>query len=463
VEKFRQFWRRECRAPEGVKVLAAVSGGADSVALLHLLTRTADELGLYVYAAHVHHGLRGAEADEDAAFTDRLCRDLQVPLQIAKVNVNEERRRGESVEEAARRVRYRELAECARKVNAAVVVTGHTADDLVETVLFHLARGSGPLGLAGIRPTVRIAGCRVVRPMLDCWHEELCDYLRAEGLSWREDSSNRDLRFMRNRIRRELIPWLESNINPAARRNIARLARIVAREEEWLGEIAANLLQSCSDAEGRLLVPLLRGLPEAARRRAIASLLNMSGAPVSWGSVERIQEMVEKEGGEAARVDIGAGWVAVREADIVSVVPPGAPATPMIDQEHFPGGQTPLPEVGLYLSSEWVTVPAGRIPVVRGRIGEYPAEVYLDGARCEGAIFRVRSWRPGDRMRPVGSGGSRKLQDIFTDLKVPRYQRPRIPVLEAAGEVVWVAGYRPAAGWEARGGRMLHLRVDRLP
>jgi len=450
---------KACGVAEGSTVLAAVSGGADSVALLLLLQQVRSEMRLTPYAAHIHHGLRGAEADRDADFVARLCGQMGIPLSVAKVDVEGERGPGESLEEAGRRVRYRELVSIARSIRADFIATGHTEDDVVETVIFHLVRGCGPLGLAGIRPVVRIGGIPVVRPLLGFRHAELCNYLRTMGQTWLEDSSNSDPRFTRNRIRAELIPWMERHINPAARENIARLAGIIAEEEKWLATIVTNLLQSCTDHEGRLILSIVRALPEAACRRVIVHFLRIQGAPLNWHNVQRIADLIHQRSG--TRVDLGTGWYALRGPDFIALLPSGL-------QELAPyryflqiDGQTAIPEADLLVRAEWVSLPGDHPPEVRGRVGEYPAEVYLNEEKCRHCRLVVRSWKPGDRIRPSGMRGSRKLQDIFTDNKLPRDERRRVPVLEADGEIVWVAGFRPAEGWQGKGHRMLHIRVER--
>ncbi|HIE10838.1 MAG TPA: tRNA lysidine(34) synthetase TilS [Kiritimatiellae bacterium] len=440
---------------------AAVSGGADSVALLVLLQRVAAEMGLSLYAAHVHHGLRGAEADRDADFVGHLCSRMRVPLRVARVSVEVERKPGESPEEAGRRIRYRELVSIARSFGADCIATAHTEDDIVETVIFHLVRGSGPSGLAGIRRIARIGDIPIVRPLLRFGHAELCDYLRQIGQTWMEDSSNRDPRFARNRIRGELIPWIEKNINPAARENIARLAEIIAEEEQWLKTIVTNLLQSCTDHEGRLILAIVRDLPEAARRRVIVQLLRIHGAPLNWHNVQRIANLVNQ--GSGTRLDLGMGWWAVRGPDFIALLSSRLCEPAPYRYPLQIGGQTAVPEAGLLVRAEWVSLPGDHPPQVQGHVGEYPAEVYLNGEKCRRCRLAIRSWNPGDRIRPSGMRGSRKLQDIFTDYKLPREERRRVPVLEADGEVIWIAGFRPAEGWQGKGRRVLHVRAEPIP
>ncbi len=252
--------------------LVAVSGGGDSVALLHLLVRFFERKPGHLIVAHLDHGLRrGSRADR--TFVERLARRLGLPVHTERREVEAARRRDESPEEAARRVRRQFLQECAGRFRCDGIITGHTLDDQAETVLMRLARGAGAAGLAGIPES----GAGFVRPLLELERAALRDWLRGHGLEWRDDPSNLDLRFDRNRIRRRLVPLLESQLNPKAARHLAHAARMLRDDADYLDRLADRRLAEASrtDRDGRpvLRVETVKALePVIARRVALIAL-----------------------------------------------------------------------------------------------------------------------------------------------------------------------------------------------
>ena len=413
---------RRLLAP-GESVAVGVSGGADSVALLHLLHR----LGYAVTAAHLHHGLR-PEADEDERFVRETAGRLGVPFLSKRADVpRRAREEGISVEMAARRERLAFF----REIGAQTVALAHQADDQVETFLLRLLRGAGPEGLGGMRYERRFDGLRIVRPLLDVPRATLRAWLESEGLPWREDASNADERILRNRVRHTLLPLLERDFNPAVRRVILRTMRILREENEWLDRLLETL-------------PEREDAPIAERRRRLRRRL-LDEAEIDelpFEALERIIEaagkggsrFVELPGGKRAAVEYGR--VRIEET---SALPSAPPRWRLTREEGF-----------------GIRRDHGKGP------GVLPAEASFSAERMGDAAPRVRPVRPGDRFAPLGMDGTRKLQDILTDCKVPRARRSRVPVVECCGEIIWVPGYRIARGWELPdpAAPAVHLRIE---
>lgn len=433
-------------------MLVAVSGGADSVALLHALwTRTRGRRGRLV-VAHLNHGIRGASAEADARFVRVLARRLGIPCVIGRTDVPVlARRRKLSIEMAAREARYAFLAKTARKVGACAVATAHTADDQAETVLLKLLRGAGPAGLSGIPAETRIDGICVVRPLLRATRRDVLAYLRSRKLDWREDETNRDPRFLRNRVRHELLPLLERDYNPAIRATLGRTAEVLGAEDEWMDLEARKALGRCmSSGKGPALnTEALRDQPLALRRRVLRLWLAQSGVPaerLDFDAVARVDRLARGSRMSCA-IDLAGGWEVRRERDTLRAGPARKEcSSPFRCRVRVPG-TTLIPELGLAIEVSLSSGVAKERDTTPGRL---PARASLSAAAWRRRVLWVRSWRPGDRMAPFGLRGSKKVQDILTDAKVPRDERGRIPLFECGGDIVWIPGYRIARDWAVR-------------
>jgi tRNA(Ile)-lysidine synthase len=384
--------------PVDEPLLVLVSGGGDSVALLDLAIRA----GGVVSALHVNYRLR-EDADEDELFVRWLSASLSVPLFVEHVELGSEG----NLQERARDARYA-LAE---RLASGLYAAGHTATDQAETVLYRLAVSPGSRALHGM-PGQR---GRLIRPLLGVTREEVRAYLRWRGLPWREDPSNADRRFARARVRHDLLEALRS-IGPAAERTIAETARQLREEAEVLdAEVDAALAElgggpavSASELGRR---------PAALRRLVLRRLAEAAGGELGAGDVERILSL----GGRGSKsLDLGGGLRAVVEYGTLRFTRAAdAPAPEPVA----------LPVPGRVRFGDW------EVEAARAAAGD--VSVRLAGAP-EPLI--VRGWREGDRMRPSGLGGTKTLQDLFTDRKVPRALRHTLPVVESEGEIVWVAG-----------------------
>lgn len=408
AQTIRETIDRKKLIPDGIQVVVGVSGGADSVALLRIL----HELGIPLIAAHLNHQLRGADADGDEAFVRALAEELHLPLRVKAVDVKAlAASAGLSIEMAARQARHHFFAE----FENAVIALAHHADDQVETFILKLVRGAGPDGLCGMPFVQQLGPLRLIRPMLNCSRAEIHDWLRARGFSWREDASNTDETFLRNRIRHRVLPLL-AELNPNVSNTILRSMDILREESEWM---------DLSMADGRWPIA---DLPLAAQRRGLRKWLFENGVEnVSFEAVEGILGLMKKGEGTTLYELNGSQRVVVEYGQ------------PRVESDALP---TPCPE--------WNLTTERGFGWKRDRadaLGTLPAEASFNAAKVGDAPIEVRTFRPGDRMTPLGVKGSRKLQDIFTDLKLPRAQRDRVPLVVCHGEIIWLPGYRIAADW----------------
>ena len=434
--------------PPGARVIVAASGGADSTALVCLLHDAAARLGIeLVGLAHFNHLLRGEAAGEDERFCQALADRLSLPFDAGRGDVRAAARRlGLSIEEAGRRLRYEFLDRAKERAGATHVAVGHTRDDQAETVLMHLLRGAGTLGLGGM-PVSREA---LVRPLVDCGHGELVDYLAAAGVAFREDESNLDPRHLRNRIRHEVIPVLEQ-IAPTTRQALARAAESARADADYLDELAAGRLAQIAEPEPGAGLTLdaraLTGLPIAlARRVASLALKQASGGRfVGFDQAERLLALAR--GSLRGPTALPGVRASLSGSGRLQIVPArgrgragepamGAPGIFFRESLSIPG-EAVLGD-GRALSSE--LRPGGLEAVGVLDPGSSRWTAVVDADLVSGLAVRYR--RPGDRFRPLGLGGHKKLQDVFVDRRVPRDERDRVPlVVDRDDQIVWVAGY----------------------
>jgi len=419
--------------------------------MLLALTEIAQELQISITVAHLNHGIRGRAADADEKWVRALAERLGLPCIARKVSLRNSklRGRGESLEMAARRVRYDFLARAARQVRASCIVTAHTADDQAETVLMMLARGCGAAGLAGIPAESSVNGARILRPLLDVSRAEVVQYLKLRGAQWREDSTNRDTKLARNRVRHCVLPFLAANLNPNIAEALRRVAAVARENEEWMDSIASRMLKSRLESDGALNVSGFSRLHPAAKKRVLRLWLRHHGLlseKTGFNLMERLDRFASSERGSAT-VKLPDGAALERRYQSIRVAGPGENSAQSASPQPTPlkiAGLTRLEKLGLMVTAR---IQPGIVKDRKIRPGMYPARASLN-IRAAGLPIVVRTWRRGDRMTPLGFRGSRKLQDIFVDAKVPAPERLNIPVFECLGEIVWIPGYSIAAGWE---------------
>ena len=413
-------------------MLAMLSGGADSVCLVHAL---AERLGkARVTALHVNHGLRDA-ADEDERFCKELCESLGIELVVERVTVAP---RG-NLEAASREARY-EAAEGVRaRIDRDVIATGHTATDQVETVLYRLASSPGRRALLGMRPRRG----RIVRPLLGVTRAETHAYCEEAGLRWREDESNRDRKLARNLLRLEIIPRLRE-VHPAVEQNVLATAALLRDEQEVLERAVEDALRA-TGAGGHppaVEVARLAPLPPALRRLVLVRLAeDAAGAAVPLGADEVASiERLAATGGSGS-VSLPGGIEAVCEYGIVRFQrPPEAELSEPVE----------LSVPGRCRFGSWeVRCRVEPLGDHTAGLGSLDAPV-LD-AELLAPMLTVRRWAEGDRMSPLGLDGTKSLQDLFVDRKVPRSVRLLLPVVESAGEIAWVAGVAVSESFKVSG------------
>ncbi|MGC2298521.1 MAG: tRNA lysidine(34) synthetase TilS [Acidobacteriaceae bacterium] len=425
-----EFDRNQLRA--GMRVVAAVSGGGDSVGLLRTMAQAAPEIGLVLAVAHVHHGIRGAEADEDARFVAELAERLGLDFYLHRVDTPvAAREKRETLEEAARGLRYAWFRELIGEGKADAVATAHTLDDQAETVLHRVLRGAWTEGLSGIHPVVACPGGVILRPFLLVRRVEIQQWLREIGQLWREDATNADTAHTRNRIRHELLPRLEE-FNPQIAEQLARLATIARDEESWweqeLGRLLPSLILpgrpvrgggravSTHPDEGSLGMELerLRALAPAVRRRVLRAAAKQLGCGLNFEQTERLMAMCEPESArkEQLTAELRAERTA-RELRLVrEAVGAAANAVPVPVETPIPG------EI-----KGWGV----RLRMTSGSNGH---------AAIAPAILRVP--RAGDRVRLRHSRGAKPLKEIFERMNIDAAARRSWPVLEWAGRIVWM-------------------------
>lgn len=430
-------------------LVVASSGGPDSQALLYSLATLRGELGLALHLAHLNHDFRGEEAEEDARFVAAQGQALGLPLSLEKVDpvAYQRQHRISSFEAAAREVRYDFLAQVAGEVGAAAVALGHTADDQAETVLMHILRGTGLHGLRGMeslsiwhhpRRTLQVT---LVRPLLEVSRGETEAYCAARGIPFRVDTSNKSLRFTRNRLRWRLLPSLRS-YNPRFQESLLRLARLASLHLSYLDGAVSEMwpLVAQRSASSTLLDatrlkelhPLLQSL---LLRRAYEELASGPSA-LEEKHIQAMARMLKAAPGKAlhlprgVRILSGYGQLLLDRG--------GHPPCPLpqLEGEHplkVPG-ETPLP--GWLVRAEVLGCPPEELPDGRW-------EACFDMGQVEVPLW-VRTRRRGDRFQPLGMEAPKKLQDLFVDQKVPRHWRDRVPLAVSEAGILWVVGYRTA-------------------
>jgi tRNA(Ile)-lysidine synthase len=431
--------------PRGARVLVALSGGPDSVALVHILREleAAGELAI-AGLAHFNHRLRGESADED----ERFCRDMAAALGLAFEAAGADirafaRAHGRSLEDAARTLRYGFLETAADRLGADVIAVGHTIDDQAETFLLRLIRGAGPRGLGGIRPR---AG-RVVRPLLEIRRAELRTYAAERGLRFCEDATNADPGIPRNRVRHELIPYLERAFSPGITDVLAREAAIARDDEDHLHAEAIKLaatvvLEKSDDERVQLDADALRSLVPAlaARVARIALEVRANGRFIGFEHIDRFLEFV-RAGTAGAALSLP-GQQATHRGTRVELGPaPGRPRSGEREGEN--SFRFPLSIPGEVLTTQGWAVSAEPLAGEGPPAGGWQARGDAVTVAVPGLDLplAVRSRRPGDRFRPLGMRGGKKLQDFMVDRKIPREVRDALPlVVDAADRIVWVVG-----------------------
>lgn len=445
------------------RLLVAVSGGPDSVCLLHILVKLQDELGVKLHIAHLDHQLRGAESAADAQYVAELSHRLSIPATIEQRDVKTyQARHHVSLEEAAREVRYAFLAQVARSIGASRVAVGHTTDDHIETILMHLIRGSGTRGLRGLEPGTRWQSVLIIRPLLEVSRQETTDYCHHHQLMPRTDTSNLSLSPLRNRIRQQLLPLLQS-YNPQVAEALLRTARLAGDDLAYLDEEIARLWDGIAQKQESAIIldkERFLELPSALKRHLLrAAIERLLGTlkDIEMRHIEGIMTALGKPAGK--RISLPGGLLFSIEYDRYLLAPDPAALSPFpILEAEFPlkiPGETLLPgwHIEATITDQKRESERGEVPLTnlpppfpreREKGGGFPNNgltAYFDLDKT-GDKLVVRSRQPGDRFQPLGMSQLKKLGEFMIDAKIPHAWRQRIPIACSPEHILWVVGWR---------------------
>ncbi len=469
-ENFIELFKRHCEKDHliarGGRLLLAVSGGVDSRVLLDLFAALQAEWELTLVVGHVHHQLRGIEAEADAAFVEQLARDYRLIFLMQKIEVRQYAAAHRlSLEAAGRKLRYRALNDMRQQAACQAIVTAHTSDDQAETILAHLMRGSGLSGLCGM-PAKRVFSqgpAVILRPLLPFSRRQMLTYAAQKNLQWREDASNIDVSLRRNRIRHELLPLLKTRFNPGIVRSLQRLAVISAEIDHLLQQQAEDALQTVIKARkpAKIVLDLqqfwkyFRPIQAYVVRRVMQQV-TASRSQLTFQETDRILSMLApahehhrtKHYLWRQMVDI-----AVAQTEVAfSRLRPALPTRVLTI-----GKRCPVPEAGIAIT----VVHREQPPDWRETI---TANSQWADAQAVRGNLRVRFPRPGDRFQPLGMTAFKKLSDFLIDSKVPSHERKQIPLLECDDGIIWVCGYRLDERFKIKPTtrEALHLQIEWL-
>ncbi len=427
----------------GDAVLVAVSGGPDSVALVHLLHALAGEYSLKLAVAHLNHSLRGSESDRDAEFVAALARGFDLPLFLEKKDVRALQEHWRlSSEEAARRARYEFYDAVASASRYNKIALGHHADDNAELVLMNLLRGSGPLGLSGISP---VRDNKFIRPLIGLKRSEILDYMAKEKIAFVTDSSNADTVYRRNKIRHRLIPELQKSYNPAIVDSLNRLGEIMQAEDQWIANAIEPVFADCVSDRGSSWISLalarINAVDLAVGRRIVRKAIvsvKKDLRRISFLHIDTVVELAQKAQAGAS-LDLPEGLRVFKDSETLTIIKVGPETSVDVIAYQY----TLAGEGTIYIEEADAAIKLAEIGVDEvpdfGKAGSSRAFFDLD---CLQFPLVVRNFRPGDRFSPLGMDGTQKLKKFFCDHKTPTRQRQRCPLLLSAGKIIWVAGHR---------------------
>ena len=434
IDRIKETIRRHRLLSKGDTVLAAVSGGADSVVMLHALATLQKEYSLRIIVAHLDHGLRGAESRRDFLFVKSLAAAYGFPFEGGRLSRGELKGQGRSTQEAARERRYAFLDSAADKRGAKRIALGHTLDDLSETVLMRLIKGSSLSGLAGI-PTRR---GRYVRPLMDVSRADIEGYAKAHGLDYVTDSTNLERKYLRNRIRLDLVPMLRG-FNPSIAETIARSSVLLSLDDDYLDAASKRAFDSSLSKQDKNRVELDRKKLSRMHPAILSRVFLMAGRAIGSG-IDMASAHVEAFSGLVkgtrpnASLTFPAGLRAQRVYDRVVITGERPKKAAAFETAIKIPGRTVIEGIGEFEAS--LLKPPSRFALDRN-----VAWFDLEAVKESGPIV-ARPFRPGDRIRPFGMEGTRKLKDVFIDEKVPLDARRRTPVVLSGPVVIWAAGIR---------------------
>jgi tRNA(Ile)-lysidine synthase len=417
-------------------MLVTLSGGPDSVALLHLLHTVSMEMGFSVSAAHVNYGLRGEESHEDERFCRDLCKQLGVKVRVKKAGLSA-RKSGTNLQAEARSIRYKFFDEISAKYRITWIATGHNKTDNIETILMNLCRGAGTFGLSGIEP---VSG-NVIRPLLDFTRDEIVTYLQRNHLPYRIDRSNLEDKYTRNKVRQQLLPVVLKIFGDKAISSITRAGQILAQQEHYLrGQIAQLMNRDAVVTPfGKIALDLkrFRRYDEFLKQLLIADCFERLTGSLQNFDLAAAQRVIKQTRSATVKVDLTSGLIAEIAGERLYIYRTAKDKPSYVVQHK---GFTPLQRFGMEISIE--EAPTVKLAGKELRLGKN-LKVYVDADKMLGKLT-VRSPRVGDHFSPLGMKGSKKLSDFFIDRKIDRPLREEKPLLLCGSKIVWIIGHEIA-------------------
>ncbi|MCE1247613.1 MAG: tRNA lysidine(34) synthetase TilS [Firmicutes bacterium] len=462
-EKISKYILKNRMTRQGEKIAVALSGGPDSVFLIHTLNILKDELKISLRAVHINHNIRGEFAARDEEFCRKLCSEMNIPLDIYSFDIPAiARESGKSLEEAGHDERRRIYINLIESGKAVKIATGHTADEQAETVLIRLLTGAGEQGLSGIAP---VSGGFLIRPLLETRKEDILEYLENSGIEYMVDHTNAENTTVRNRVRNVLLPLIREQFNPEVESALCKTAAVFREQNDYTGRIVNFYLDRFSFVdynEARLDLPGVTNLAPWIMKNLLRKLIaRFKGNLTNIGYVhtQELYALAEKPTGSSLILPGGLkavreyNYLIIKKNDIVEI--PAFPETELT----FPG-ENILPEWDIKITGELVQ----EAPSFEGSKLSDLQSVYVDFDACQEMKFAIRTRRDGDRFIPSGMTGSKKLKDYFTDMKIPREQRHKIPLIMCGEVVLWIAGYRRSNLYRILPStkRVLNIRIEKL-
>ncbi len=422
------------------KVVVALSGGPDSVCLLHVLYRLKKALGISLCVAHLNHKFRGKESEEDSKFVEKLAGDFNLPCFVEEYNVPKFiEESGLSPEEAARKIRYGFLKKIFDKVRADKIALGHNLNDQVETVIMRFLRGTGVRGLAGIPPVRGI----YIRPLIEITRDEIMEFIDKNDLKYRIDRTNLKPIYERNKIRLKLIPLLEKEYNPKLKESISNMSGLMRIENDFMEQVASEkfgkVVKRINSHKVWISFKAFNNLHPALRYRILRLCLDsvLKGIKdISYKHIKQIDEFCNcgKTGGfialpQGVKVQKSYRGFFVFKGDLVE--------RKNFYYEFVPGQTVFVKEIGKKIASQVVDVDKIKTPFQQD-----PCVAFVDLSVIKSSKLIIRNRQQGDRFHPLGMKGTKKIKDFFIDEKIPAHERDRIPLVVDGNTIVWVAGFR---------------------